>query len=255
MSPRTPAPCPHENRPGITVCLRCRQEARAAAGARRRRLFVRAAVIVIIAGVSAAAAISGATALQGGRRAAAFRDTMLAASTQESSPNGRSGVDTSEAVPTRDSARGLVGFASPVHPDAAPASVPAAKSVGSMPKSSIAPVINQGRTEVQDGIFAVREGDEITVHFDTPLSRTRRRDKLEQVVRTTLPVAFGPAIDSLLSALPAGKLVSADNLTSALSSQEFRVALSGGWTLALRPGTRPGQDGPLVVSYRASVTR
>ena len=135
----------------------------------------------------------------------------------------------------------------PTSPAPAPAAAPA------IPR--LTPAIAEGRTELGDSVFALREGSIVTVHFDTPMGRTRRRDKFESMVRRTLPVVYGPAADSALSALPVGSLTGAGDLLAELPSSGIRLALSNGATLSIWPRTRPGRDGPLVVAYRAIVSR
>ena len=105
-----------------------------------------------------------------------------------------------------------------------------------------------------DSLFAVRTGDTVIVHFDMPLTRTRRPDKFERVLRATLPVIYGPGVDSLLATIPTGDLARDGDLLTELPERGVHLPLSDGWTLALWPSTRAGQDGPLVVSYRATVT-
>ena len=166
-----------------------------------------------------------------------------------------------------DSAATLVAFADSgstiAHPDsqsvapAAPAVVPpapaAATPAPAVPR--LAPVIAEGRTELGDSVFALREGSIVTVHFDTPMGRTRRRDKFESMVRRTLPKIYGAAADSALVALPVGSLTGAGDLLTELPANGIRLALSNGATLSIWPRTRPGRDGPLVVAYRAIVSR
>lgn len=108
---------------------------------------------------------------------------------------------------------------------------------------------------LKDSVVAIRAGNSVTVHFDTPNGRTRRPEKFEQIVRATLPVIYGPAVDSLLARVPRGALAGAGGLLTELPKRGFRVPLGTGWMLALWPGTRSGQNGPLVVAYRASVLR
>jgi len=115
------------------------------------------------------------------------------------------------------------------------------------------PVVHEGRTDFDDGVFAERAGNNVIVHFDTPATRTRRRDKLEQIVRTTLPKIYGSAVDSALAKIPAGGLTNGRDPVSELPSHGMWVPLDKGWTLAVWPQTRPGQDGPLVVTYRVAV--
>lgn len=117
-------------------------------------------------------------------------------------------------------------------------------------------VVAQGTTRLTDSVVVVRDGEVVRVHFDTPGARTRRADKFEQIVRATLPALYGPLADSLLAQFPIAPLVvRAGGLLAALPAHGLRLPLGTGWVLALWPETRPGQDGPLVVTYRATVMR
>ena len=97
-------------------------------------------------------------------------------------------------------------------------------------------------------------GNTVTVHFDVPNMRTRRYDKFERVVRSTLPRIF-PLADSLVARITASALAQNGDLVTELPDRGYRLALSDGWKLALWPETRPGRDGPLVVAYRATLVR
>ena len=119
--------------------------------------------------------------------------------------------------------------------------------------AELAATIGEGKTSLRNGIVAERRGDEITVHFDTPLARTRRPDKFEGVLRATLPQIYGARVDSALIALPAGTLVPPHGLTTDLPTQGLYVPVPGGPTLRIWPEIRPGENGPLVVRYRVLV--
>jgi hypothetical protein len=119
---------------------------------------------------------------------------------------------------------------------------------------ALALVIPAGRTDLIDGVYVERAGDSAEVHFDTEAARTRRRDKFEQTVRATLPALYGARADSLLVAIPGGEITGGKDLIGELAVHGIRVPLGSGDTLMLRPQTRPGRDGPLVVSYRVRVT-
>jgi hypothetical protein len=108
-----------------------------------------------------------------------------------------------------------------------------------------------GRTALRDTMVADRAGDTVRVSFDLVLSRTRRSDKFEAIVRSTLPQVYGAPADSALRALPAGAMARAGDLTTTLSERGFRIPLADGRTIAVWPETRAGRDGPLVVAYRA----
>lgn len=131
----------------------------------------------------------------------------------------------------------------------APSSKPAKKTV------PLAPLVAPGRTDVGDGLYIERAGETVTVHFDTPETRTRRRDKFERVVRRTLPEIYGSAAEALLSSIPVGSLVEPVDLVTEIAETGVELDVGNGWKVALWPETRPGQDGPLVVSYRVAVTR
>ena len=173
------------------------------------------------------------------------------------------------AAATPDSASlALGGDSAAAHTDSTIAGLALATAAGAVGSSPATPdttapapavpplkaVIAEGRTDLLKGVFAVRAGDTVAVHFDTPDARTRRADKFEAIVRATLPKIYGAAADSLLSRLPTGALIAGDLVGGAMK-RGIRLALADGWTLALRPETRPGRDGPLVVTYRATVAR
>jgi hypothetical protein len=100
-------------------------------------------------------------------------------------------------------------------------------------------------------MVADRAGDTVRVRFDLELSRTRRPEKFEAIVRSTLPQVYGAAVDSALRALPEGAVARAGDLVTTLPEQGFHIPLPGGRMIAVWPETRPGRDGPLVVAYRA----
>jgi hypothetical protein len=115
--------------------------------------------------------------------------------------------------------------------------------------------VAEGRTELRDGLVAVRSGDTVAVHFDTPATRTRRFDKFERIVRETLPQVYGAVADSVLARVPAGQLARSGDLLTELPERGVHLPTGDGGTLALWPETRPGRDGPLVVTYRATLAR
>ena len=119
------------------------------------------------------------------------------------------------------------------------------------PLPALDPIVAQGRTELHDGIYALRSGDTVTVHFDTPEARTRRGEKFEQIVRATLPATHGAAAVELLAATPSGDLVGARDVVAELPARGIHLRTTDGRELSIWPETRPGRDGPLVVAYRA----
>jgi len=119
----------------------------------------------------------------------------------------------------------------------------------------VSPVVPVGRTALRDTMVADRAGDTVRVSFDLELSRTRRPEKFEAIVRSTLPQVYGTAVDSALRALPAGAVARAGDLVTTLPEQGFHIPMPGGRTIAVWPETRPGRDGPLVVAYRVVASR
>src|SRR5688572_1596802 len=65
MSPRT-ADCPHELRPGLTVCLHCRRAEREAKGAHRRRILAKTTFGIVGFGLCVSIGYFGANSLESG---------------------------------------------------------------------------------------------------------------------------------------------------------------------------------------------
>ena len=118
--------------------------------------------------------------------------------------------------------------------------------------AKLEPRIAEGRRELADSMFAVRDGEEVTVHFDTEPLRTRYDWKFERVVRSTLPIVFGSVVRAALDSIPEGHLAAGGDLLTDLPTRGIELPIGEGQTLRVWPVTRPGQDGPLVVAYRAS---
>ena len=236
---RAAPPCPHDVGPGIPVCLRCRKENRIATRERRRRaLFATAAIALGIATIGAAGA---AGLLDSELRAAGFVIPPAAALSEQTLPPPVAIATGVEAAPV------VVASVSPE------STVVSTASVTIPPAAELAATIGEGRTTLRDGIVAERRGDEVTVHFDTPLTRTRRPEKFEGILRATLPQIYGARVDSALVAMPAGTLVPPQGLTTDLPAQGLYVPVPGGPTLRIWPETRRGEEGPLVVRYRVLV--
>lgn len=222
--------CPHERGPGTALCLRCRAEANSVSAGRQRRALAKV-------GVGFASLL--AVLAFGGRLMASRGDGLPA----PASPREQVAVAQNELSP------GVVQQAQAATPPAAPAS---SDSLGI--SAALVPVVPSGRTDLHDGVYAERSAGEVTVHFDTPGTRTRRREKFEQLVRRTLPALYGPDAAALLAAIPHGRLLPEGNLVSELPSRGIKLPTSDGGSVTLWPATRPGQDGPLVVSYRVAVS-
>lgn len=135
---------------------------------------------------------------------------------------------------------------------AVPSPLTAAPAPAAPPAPPVSLVVPEGTTPLAAGIAVERSGDTARVHFDTPEARTRRWEKFYAMVRRTLPVLYGEQIDSLL---PPAEAPAAGALVSDLPVSGLRFALANGWELRLWPETRPGRDGPLVVSYRTTLAR
>lgn len=220
MTPRIPPTCTHERRHGTATCLYCRVEEREASRTRRRRGAMRAAAI---GGGALLLALAGFVAFGAARR-------------------GGTGLDDASATATAPEAGGAVAAAELDARTAAPV-VP----VGSLRTTPAIPV---GRTALAGGMFAERTGDTVVVHFDVPMLRTRRADKFEQVVRSTLPAVLGEPARVALAAVAPGALVGAPMLQGA-AGRVIRLPVGDGRSVVVVPGTRAGEDGPLVVTYQA----
>ena len=255
MSPASSTPtsaCTHDLGPGTTVCLRCRQEHRDAARARQQRLFALGGVAVMgllgvyVIGASASNAWTAASSKDTSHVPA--RPSVIASSVNGGTEVKQQGeaVAVPEQVVT-STASSTPAVATPL------VATPVATTSGWQPPIWL--IVREGRTDLPDSLIAERGGDSVIVDFDTPATRTRRRDKFERVLRHTLPLVYGARVDSVLRTIPDGDIVAGADLLAELPKRGVHLKVADGWTLDLWPETRPGQDGPLVVSYRARVTR
>jgi hypothetical protein len=237
MSPVLAA-CPHDIRPGTTVCLHCRREAQLEASAKFRQLLMRGGIAVVVVCVVAAAGVASAGALRSSRAATLPVNTL-----QTASMTGRD----ERPAPAPDSLLAAAGVRTDSGLKAVEPGTPPERPMAE--PGVLAPTVPEGRTDLGGGVFAERFGDTVVVHCDTPESRTRRADKFASVVRSTLPRVYGGAARSLLAAAPSdtfGRPVA--ELTDA--AHPLHVGAMTIWG-----ETRAGQDGPLVVSYRAVAVR
>jgi hypothetical protein len=246
MSPTLDVSCTHERRPGTAACLYCRREARLATRARRNRFFARTGTITLGVAVVAMAGASGMKAFAGWRPPAWIRNTasavMIVQSRDPSAPH---------LMLVSSNARTAATHA-PVVASVSPSILAPAVRVAVPP---LQPIVSQGTTMLPDSLVAVRSGDSVTLHFDTPGARTRRPEKFEQIVRSTLPAIYGPSVSELLARIPIGRLAQAGDLLTELPTRGVRLSLGAGWILGVWPETRSGHDGPLVVTYRTLVMR
>jgi hypothetical protein len=214
--------------------------------------MARGTAVALVLGVIAAIGIAGASVIRsrawtetsgkvvGGSE---LKTTSLADSAADSATSSTTDSTPTVQVPQQTTAR-----------EAAPPSMAASRpsvAVGVV----VSPVVPVGRTALRDTMVADRAGDTVRVSFDLELSRTRRPEKFEAIVRSTLPQVYGTAVDSALRALPAGAVARAGDLVTTLPEQGFHIPMPGGRTIAVWPETRPGRDGPLVVAYRVVASR
>jgi hypothetical protein len=264
--------CQHERRPHTTVCLLCRRDERAAVLARRRRAVGRVSLIGLAVVFFSAGGVAAVTAMEGRWPAAPVLERWPGSDGWLELARTRT-RDVISNLTRRASAAPVPIYASPVVADSvaltdslhiatATDSVLAAldealrrahDSAAAAPP--LKPIVAEGRTALRDGLVAVRTGDTITVHFDTPLLRTRQPQKFEQLVRATLPSIYGAAVEAVLATVAAGELIRGVDPTRTASTHGVYLPLAAGWNLALWPETRPGRDGPLIVTYRTALTR
>jgi hypothetical protein len=252
MSPTTPTTCTHDRGRGTTVRLRCRHDEWQASQKRRQQMLMRFFGLASVIGIIAIAGAAGAISLRGNSSTGAAQTSAGNVSLLQ---EGRS---TKSAGPRPRAPRALaptpariVAEPEPMTPATVPA--PAAPIAPSPAKG--ASLLGQGRTTLTDSIYAVRTGDSVVVNFDTHGNRTRRADKFEQMLRTTLPLVYGRRIASSLDSVPTGALLPSRDVVGELTSQGMRLTLDNGLRISLWPQTRPSADGLLVVAYRVVVER
>lgn len=264
MASRSAPPCTHELRPGITVCLRCQHAERAAHIGHQRQMIVRGIGVTLGLAVIAAVGIAGTSALRshpgvGKGVAAPVSGDVTAPSVSLVSNDAEAVADSEAPTPAiRSAVNDTIARLGVAKAIAAPAPAPLALSsvmtagpTAATALRAVPPTVPVGRTALRDTMVADRAGDTVRVSFDLVLSRTRRSDKFEAIVRSTLPQVYGAPADSALRALPAGAMARAGDLMTTLSERGFRIPLADGRTIAVWPETRVGRDGPLVVAYRA----
>jgi len=251
-------PCPHDLRPGTAVCLRCQHAERGVKRAKQRQMIARGGAVLLSLAVITAVGVAAATALRA-RTGKSQTPALTTAATDSGAsqdpidsaiaaqpPEGTSGGATASTVMASAIAAPASGAPLPA-PFVPPAPMVTAKQV-----ALLVPV---GRSELRDTMIAERAGDTVRVSFDLLLSRTRRPEKFEAIVRSTLPQVYGATVDSALRALPVGAVARAGDLMTTLPERGFHIPIAGGRTIGVWPVTRLGRDGPLVVAYRAVATR
>ena len=248
---RLPEACPHEVRPGTTVCLHCRHTERLAARERRKRYMLRSSVVGVVVATLGTAGVLGAMVIRSYARA----PERVRQATRPSPAETPARV--AEVAPSQPSTaeRGVAGTppASSAVSSGNVAIAPTAMKT--MTRAPIAPVLPEGRSDLPDGISAMRTDSVVVLSFDTKLARTRIPEKFERFVRATLPTIYGASADSALARIPQGALARQGDLINDMPARGMRVPVSTGWTITLYPQTRPGQDGPLVTRYRVLVVK
>jgi hypothetical protein len=253
-------PCTHQRRPGTTVCLLCRQEARVAASDRRKKLLLRGTALGIVVAVIALGMSSAATMRsRAAAREEATNDSAASAKVATTSPTPDSVAPQGVQTPAAAAAAVTTPVTTPIPSPAAtvpstPATSPAASAVAGR-DAAFAPTIKIGDTPLGVGVIATRTDSGVTVLFDTPEFRTRTPEKFERFLRTTLSQIYGPRMDSVLAGVPTGKIVGQGDLLYQLPTRGIQLPLQPGLHLEVFPEIRPGQEAPLVVRYRAIVSK
>ena len=102
---------------------------------------------------------------------------------------------------------------------------------------SLTPVLPAGQSDLVGGVTAVRGDTDVVVAFDTPETRTRRPEKFEQFVRTTLPLVYGSAMRNVLARIRTGR--SPDRASCSPSSRSvacgFRSTAHGRFVSSPKP--------------------
>ncbi len=239
--------CNHERRPGTTVCLHCRHAERRAAGERRKKLLLRGSALAIVVAVAGVTVWMSASVLRG-RWGSAKKDGAVPAQVVASAASTPAATDTNQVATI-----------------AANTPAPVAQEAGTVPPRPVAqqglssrpplvPVIAPGESALGENITALRSDSVVMLSFDAPMLRTRRPEKFEAFLRTTLRQVYGAAIDSSLAKIPEGGLAGQGNLLYDLPTRGIHIPVSAAWKLDVYPEIRPGQDGPLVIRYRASLS-
>lgn len=251
------AVCTHERRPGTTVCLLCRQEARVAASDRRNKLILRGTAAAIVVAVLALG-LSNTKSLREWTTTRPASPSESAAKTTDDTAAAAAPAATT--APAADSVIPQGGTAATSAPTPANATVTSAPTTPVAPSASAAvppvtPTIGVGVTALGGGATATRSDTAVLVAFDTPELRTRTPEKFERFLRTTLAQIYGRQVETQLASIPLGKITAQGNLLYELPTRGIRLPAEAGWHLEVFPEIRPGDEGPLVVRYRVSVVK
>jgi len=118
------------------------------------------------------------------------------------------------------------------------------------PPAPFTPTILRGKTMLADSVVAIRSDSDIVVKFDRMTLRTRRPNKFEQLVRTTLESVYGAPAAEVIRKLPNGAIASQGDLINELPTRGISIPVDSAWVIRLFPETRMGKDGPIVIRYR-----
>lgn len=235
------------------MCLRCLAAARAAARERAERLIFRGIAGAIVGAALIAAGVVAASSLRARNSTAAAAAAPASDSASVVTPPADSTSISTESIVRPDS---LATATMPAPAPAPVAAMPVESHRATEPTAPpLAPVLPRGESPLSEGITAVRgDSDVVVVTFDLPMTRTRRPEKFEQIVRATLAAVYGQAATDLLAKLPTGAIAAQGELLTELPARGVRIPVDGAWMIRLFPETRPGQEGPLVIRYRVRVT-
>jgi hypothetical protein len=204
--------------------------------------MLRGTAVAIVVGTFIAAGFVGASALRkgGDARAAARADAEAQKAAADSAKRDSLAAQAGTAVTTT------------TPPDSIAAAAIQPRAV-EQPAPPFAPELPYGESALGNGVTAVRSDSDVVVSFDTPASRTRRPDRFEQLVRSTLTSVYGVSVSDLLDRIPTGALGAQGDLITELPRRGMRIPVNAAWMIRLFPETRAGQEGPLVVRYRVRV--
>lgn len=229
------------------MCLRCRHEQAQASAKRRQRFLMQFLGLASVAGVLAIAGVSAASTLRG----------------KNTSETMSGGSVISDARPAKTVSKPVAPKVEPVVQQSA-AATPAPDTTTLPPAPVAAPVppvsragfvLVEGRTQLTDSIYATRAGDSVVVNFDAYGFRTRRSDKIEQSLRTTLPLIFGRMATASIDTLHEGDFVTERDVIGTLARDGMRVKLDNGAVAHIRILTRVVSDGPIAIGYLTTIER
>ncbi len=210
--------------------------------------FLGLASVVAILGVAGAGA---ASTLRNNRTAETTSEgTVSVAEKQPAAAEGKRATVSTEAPAVLQSTPPVVSAPASDSAPAPATTTPQAPVVG---KTGF--VLSEGQTQLTDSIYAIRAGDSVLVNFDRYGYRTRRSDKFEASLRTTLPLIYGRSVTTFIDSLLPGQLVTERDVIGALATSGMLVILDNGAEVRIRVLTRVGSDGPLAVGYLTTIAK